>query len=129
MVKPWVHSHDDFPTHRTHQKTLTQITNKHGNGLFFCTSSQLRPGTRRKKEALHLCVQYLKIETLFSGENKPVASTEKGQNESFVGIFTSILQNRHQFWLCKSLWPPSVSQKADKVPIQFTRSYSLPPKH
>lgn len=86
---------------------------------------------QEEKEAMHLCVQYIKKEALLSGENKPVASTEKGQNESSVGIFSSILQNRHQFWLRKSLWPPSGSQKADKVLIDslHTRTASPQKKH
>ncbi len=52
-------------------------------------------------------------EAWLSGKNKPVASTEKGQNESLVGLFNSILQNRHQFWPCESLWPPPVSHTAE----------------
>lgn len=41
-----------------------------------------------------------------SNLNTPVSSIEERQNEPLVGIFSCILQNRHQLWLRKTLWPP-----------------------
>lgn len=83
-------------------------------------------GQEEKEEAMHICVQ-CKENKLFC-ENKPVASTEKGQNESLVGIFSSILQNCHEFWPCKSLWPPSLSQTADIVLIDSSHTHTASQK-